>query len=175
MNRTPIWQIFLLVLLLGALAATWVLKQKSPFSSEAAVSGKPATGEIQGTESSLKAASVSRSIPLEKTPVVTRDFFQPPALLKETIQRKESVRKEMRSTRPGRPSSMEGTQKNSAPSLPLLKLQGILWGEKPQAIINRKVLSVGDRIEEAEVTSVTPDGVTLSFNGQEINLTLKGG
>ena len=68
---------------------------------------------------------------------------------------------------------MEGSQKDAAPSVPLLKLQGIIWGEKPQAIINRKILSVGDRIEEAEVTSVSPDGVTLSFNGQEVNLTLK--
>ena len=61
------------------------------------------------------------------------------------------------------------------PQLPSLTLQGILWGvEKPQAIINRRIVSVGDAIEQAQVQAVTPQGVRLLFNGRELLLELPG-
>jgi len=54
-----------------------------------------------------------------------------------------------------------------------LKVQGIIWGGRiPQAIINDKVLTVGDTIEGAEILSIDKKGITLSSNGALNNLTV---
>ncbi|MCM8811817.1 MAG: hypothetical protein NC910_02025 [Candidatus Omnitrophica bacterium] len=61
---------------------------------------------------------------------------------------------------------------------PQLRLQGIMWGiAQPKAIINRRIVAVGDTIENATVVAVSKDGVTVSFAGQEylLKLPTKGG
>jgi hypothetical protein len=56
-----------------------------------------------------------------------------------------------------------------------LQLQGVVWGvKKPQAIINDKVVSVGDLIEGAEIVNIDKKGVTLDFNGRMVDLTAPG-
>lgn len=56
-----------------------------------------------------------------------------------------------------------------------LKVQGIIWGgSTPQAIINNKVLTIGDLIEGAEILSIEKKGITLSFNGAIFDLTAPG-
>ena len=56
---------------------------------------------------------------------------------------------------------------------PPLQLQGILWGTaRPQAIINRRIVSVGDTVEGAQITAVSKEGVKVSFSGQEFKLKL---
>ncbi|MFA5198612.1 MAG: hypothetical protein WC432_03600, partial [Candidatus Omnitrophota bacterium] len=56
-----------------------------------------------------------------------------------------------------------------------LQLQGVVWGVKnPQAIINGKVVSVGDLIEGAEIVSIDKKGVTLSINGGIMDLSSPG-
>ncbi|MDP2927555.1 MAG: hypothetical protein Q8N80_01990 [Candidatus Omnitrophota bacterium] len=56
-----------------------------------------------------------------------------------------------------------------------LKVQGIIWGvATPQAIINNKVLTIGDLIEGAEILSIEKKGITLSFNGAIFDLTAPG-
>ena len=56
-----------------------------------------------------------------------------------------------------------------------LSVQGIIWGVKiPQAIINNRVLTIGDLIEGAEILSIEKKGITLSFNGEIFNLTTPG-
>ena len=70
-------------------------------------------------------------------------------------------------------------QQNLQPSAPapsvspeeLFKVQGVFWGAaRPQAIINRKVLSVGDEIKGAKILSISKEGVTLLFEGKEVSL-----
>ncbi|MCX5669031.1 MAG: hypothetical protein NTX89_02790 [Candidatus Omnitrophica bacterium] len=56
-----------------------------------------------------------------------------------------------------------------------LKVQGIIWGVKtPQAIINAKVLTVGDLIEGAKILKIEKKGVTLGFNGEIFDLAVPG-
>ncbi len=56
-----------------------------------------------------------------------------------------------------------------------LKVQGIIWGGRiPQAIINDKVLTVGDTIEGAEILSIDKKGITLRSAGTVGNLTIPG-
>ena len=53
-----------------------------------------------------------------------------------------------------------------------LTVQGIIWGSNlPQAIINNKVVKVGDVLEGAEVTDINKDGVIILFAGVSHKLT----
>ena len=55
---------------------------------------------------------------------------------------------------------------------PTLTTQGLIWGGNiPQAIINDKVVKVGDTIQGAKIISITKDGVTLLFEGMQYNLS----
>lgn len=56
-----------------------------------------------------------------------------------------------------------------------LQIQGMIWGGKfSQAIINDKVLTVGDSIEGAQILSIDKQGVTLGFAGGVTNLLPPG-
>ena len=56
-------------------------------------------------------------------------------------------------------------------SLPSLTVQGLVWGGNfPQAIINNKVLKIGDTIEGARIKGIEKDAVTLIFEGREYKL-----
>lgn len=55
---------------------------------------------------------------------------------------------------------------------PALTVQGIIWGGRfPQAIINNKVVRVGDIIEEAEITDISKEGVIITFKNRQFNLS----
>jgi hypothetical protein len=54
-----------------------------------------------------------------------------------------------------------------APPAPAYKLQGIYWRPtRPSAVVNGKTVYVGDRVEQARVTAIEQDTVTLSVNGR---------
>jgi len=51
---------------------------------------------------------------------------------------------------------------------PTLTVTGVLWGSKtPQAIINSKVVKIGDVIEKAEVIDINKEGVSVRYGEQE--------
>lgn len=54
---------------------------------------------------------------------------------------------------------------------PALTVQGIIWGGKiQQAIINDKLVKIGDTIEEAQVSSISKDGVEIIFKNRTFKL-----
>jgi len=54
---------------------------------------------------------------------------------------------------------------------PSLKVQGIIWGGSlNQAIINNKVVKVGDTIEGTRVISIDEHGITIFFEGKQYKL-----
>jgi len=57
-----------------------------------------------------------------------------------------------------------------AVSLPQLDVQGLVWGGIPQAIINNRIVRVGDTLEGARVIKIDKNGVTVSFNNKEHSL-----
>ena len=62
-------------------------------------------------------------------------------------------------------------QIGTKPLLPL-QIQGIVWGGGfPQAIINNKVVRVGDTIEGVRITNITKNGVTAFFGNRQYNLS----
>lgn len=69
----------------------------------------------------------------------------------------------------------EGNLVKPTIDLNLLEVQGIIWGCKiPQAIINNKVLAIGDSINGAEILSIDKGGITLNFAGEILNLSAPG-
>ncbi len=61
------------------------------------------------------------------------------------------------------------------PSLDKFKVQGVIWGGKfPQAIINNKILGVGDSIEGVKIASIENNHVVLSFSGRLFSLPAPG-
>jgi len=74
-------------------------------------------------------------------------------------------------------SQKQGAAELNQPKIDLgaLKVQGVIWGTKmSQAIINNKVLVVGDLIDGAEILSINKKGVTLSFAGEVVHLSAPG-
>jgi hypothetical protein len=56
--------------------------------------------------------------------------------------------------------------------LPQLNVQGLIWGGKfPQAIINNKVVKVGDVLDNVEILEIDKDGVTVLFEGLQYDLS----
>ncbi len=55
--------------------------------------------------------------------------------------------------------------------IPNFVVQGIIWGgDLPLAIINNKVLKIGDAIDEAVIEKIDKNGVTVSANGKVFKL-----
>lgn len=55
--------------------------------------------------------------------------------------------------------------------LPALKVQGIIWGGIfPQAIINDKVVKIGDTIEGVRILSVDKEGIAVFFEERKYSL-----
>ncbi len=53
-------------------------------------------------------------------------------------------------------------------------VNGLVWGSyKPKAIINEKIYGIGDRLDEAEISKISKDGVTLIFDNCEYIVTTK--
>ena len=55
---------------------------------------------------------------------------------------------------------------------PKLDIQGVIWGDGPsRAIINNKVVSVGDDIEGAKVIKIDKDGIIILYSGRQYNFS----
>lgn len=53
--------------------------------------------------------------------------------------------------------------------LPAVVIEGIVWNtEMPQAIINSKVVRIGDDIDGFEITGISKDGITIDYDGEQV-------
>jgi len=65
----------------------------------------------------------------------------------------------------------ETPEKQAQAALSSLTVQGLIWGGRfPQAIINNKVLKIGDTIDKVSIINIDKDGVTVSFEETEYRL-----
>ncbi|MFA5004802.1 MAG: general secretion pathway protein GspB [Candidatus Omnitrophota bacterium] len=54
---------------------------------------------------------------------------------------------------------------------PELRVSGLVWGaENPQAVVNGKVVKVGDIIEEARIESIGKGGIVIEFSGKKFTI-----
>jgi len=70
-----------------------------------------------------------------------------------------------------RPAVLAPTNAPVAVAVPapatVYKLQGIYWRpSRPSAVVNSKTVYVGDRVENARVTAIDQESVTLTVNGE---------
>ena len=64
-------------------------------------------------------------------------------------------------------------QEQPLPDLGNFKVQGIIWGGNfPQAVINNKILKVGDLIDGGQIASIEKKGITLNYAGRMVNLEM---
>lgn len=77
---------------------------------------------------------------------------------------------------PTRPTSLSEPQESTrAAQMPRWRLQSTLIADDRRvAVINGRIVSVGERIEGATLLEVRSDGVTLQQDGQRLNLRLPG-
>lgn len=166
MTRTQVQQL-VVVLLLILFVGVFLLSNKTPEPGGALVTLPPP--EAPAITPELPSVVVPATPPDLEIP---RDVFLPPALLVQRLQQREQEEQQAELERLQRQQVSE-TKTVPAPEINRadLKLQGIFWGiSNPQAIINRKIVSVGDQVEDAEVEAITKESVTLSRNGQEFEL-----
>jgi len=108
--------------------------------------------EIKAMPESMTEATLRSNSNIEYKAGNLRDPFQSPQKQKEP--EKQMAERQM----PERP-------------LPTLTIQGIVWGGKfPQAIINNKVVKIGDTVNEVQIVDINKSGVTVSFENREYNL-----
>ncbi len=168
MTRTQIQQL-VVVLLLILFAAVFLLNKNTP-EIGVPVTG-PGTAVIASEQQPVEPA-VPPPAPVDLS--ISRDvFLLPPLLVQRLKERQDQLaleqerQKQLKQQGLVRPPSLIEPQAGAPP----LVLQGIFWGiAKPQAIINRKIVSVGDKIDDAEVESITKDSVTLSMDGTTVEL-----
>ena len=61
----------------------------------------------------------------------------------------------------------QGPTEEQALSAPHLKVEGIVWGGRfPQAIVNDKVVKIGDKIAGLRIISIDKDGIIAFFQGR---------
>jgi hypothetical protein len=55
-------------------------------------------------------------------------------------------------------------------------VQGVIWGtELPQAIINNKVVKVGDTIEEVRILDIQKGGITVFYKSRNYTISSPAG
>lgn len=72
------------------------------------------------------------------------------------------------------PGQVPGQEALQAPEekMPSLKVQGIIRGGKlSQAIVNNKIVKIGDTIEGARITNIEKDGVTVFFGHKSYTIS----
>ena len=86
-----------------------------------------------------------------------RDPFES-YLPKDTVQELSQEEREL----------MEQEAEKQAKPLPAFNIQGIIWkGKLKQAIINNRVLKIGDEIEGAKIVAIEKQGITFLYDKQE--------
>ena len=87
--------------------------------------------------------------------VITKDPFRPLYPRKEAEVKKEEL------------TLVRGGEVRPEPvAPPELSVQGMVWGKvQPQAIIDNRVMTVGDTIKDAKIVDISKEGVRVLYKG----------
>lgn len=170
MTRTQILQLIVVALLLVFVGVWFYTKQSlittAPVASVAVappvVAPAAATPEVSISSPTMPQLE---EVDLDSVP----DPLELSPLLKEALLERQLARERQKQLQ----KKHVPTQAPAPIQPPPLQLQGVLWGTaRPQAIINRRIVSVGDTIEGATIVAVSREGVKISFSGEEFKLKL---
>lgn len=112
--------------------------------------------------------AISQSRDIKKNPFTPQ--LPPPPKRQEIIPTPTYDNNDQTNSVPAIPTD---TQVQAAPEPPPdLKISGLVWNtSRPQAIVNDRVVDVGDVIEEAKIVSIRRDGIKIEFKGQNFDLS----
>ena len=66
-------------------------------------------------------------------------------------------------------------EKIPAPSADAYVITGLVWNsDRPQAVVNGKIVDIGDRLDYWEVVDITKVGIELSYRDQNYVIKPKG-
>ncbi len=172
MTKAQLQQMILLLLVL--FVVIWFVLRKGSAPSPTQTPAGSAAVQPAPAAISTPAEPASAEPALTPEPTLARDIFLIPPELVERIRRREQEERsiaEERRKAATQPEVREVIPVQESDLAEELVLQGIFWGvPRPQALINRRILSVGDRINDAEILSITREAVLLSVGGQKIEL-----
>jgi hypothetical protein len=95
------------------------------------------------------------------------------ALLRPSLDYDAGNEKDPFGEAPEQPKSQGKDAQTGTAALPLpsMNIQGLIWGGKfPQAIINGKVVKIGEVIEGAQIIEINKEGVVLSYDNRNYTL-----
>ena len=161
--------------LVGLMVLMWVrvLGKRTPQDAKASLMAQVADLNSEGANSQVKISFVELPKVKSRNDVLTRDFFAANGwrgFLREGLIGVKEVN-----------VSENDNEKLVRQIAEKLKLEAIGLGENPQAFINNKPLSVGDKLlvrdgigtYECEVVEIEEDIVFVKFGKAEIQLRLK--
>ncbi|MBU4334593.1 MAG: hypothetical protein KKD07_09145, partial [Candidatus Omnitrophica bacterium] len=87
---------------------------------------------------------------------------------KKAIDKKKAEAKKAAETKPVfvKPQPIE-----VVPEPPQMIISGLVWNsDRPQAIVNNKVIDVGDTIETVQIVAIRKEGIEIEFQGKTITI-----
>ena len=162
--------------LIAVMVLMWVrvLSKKTPQAAKAATTTQQMNPVVTGSNSQLKISFVELPEVAGRNDIITRDFFDSDGW--------RHFGKEGKSIGIGEVSVSEGGSEGIARRVAeKLRLEAIGVNENPQAFINNKPMSVGDKLlvgdgvdtYECEVVSIEEDAVLIKCQEAQIKLKLK--
>lgn len=144
-------QTFLLGVLLCIFVSAWILARPRVIPMAEPPKDPPRLSDLNPrTESPLPPPALETSL--------ARDPFRIPEPLEQILLEK--------STGPSLLPAPVHPEPVKVIDPPRLTLQGLFWGiEHPQAIIDRKIVSAGERLGEAQVVDITSEGIQILYQG----------
>jgi len=163
MTRAPIYQMLIAVLLLSSAGVWWVTRRSVP----KVFLPVPVAGLVSPPVIEESSPIATEGPDQGNDSVLEKDPFAVPSLLAERFRQLELKRQ--REEMATAPVLVEQGRLPVEPLLPSLRLQAVLWGtDRPQAIIDRQVVSVGDVVQGMKILRISQEGVSVSFGKKEV-------
>jgi len=162
--------------LIAVMVLMWarVLGKKTPQAADASIVTQQDNSDASGSESKLKISFIELPEITGRNDVITRDFFD--------SNKWRNFSEGSKSGGIGEVSVSEGGSEEFARRIAeKLRLEAIGLSENPQAFVNNKLLSVGDKLivvdgvdtYECEVVKIEENAVLIECQGAQITLKLK--
>ena len=107
--------------------------------------------------------------PLKDLPA-DMDSLKNPFTQKLPLPKRPEIETEIEPERPETaqptPPPVEPPPMQAAVNPPAVAISGLIWGtDHPQAIVNKKIVGVGDKIEDWAITAINEQGIEISWKG----------
>jgi len=112
----------------------------------------------------------------EQVPTVEKNMYE----IQPVVYKAEGLRDPFKGVVIRDPDEEKGGDNSSKNQevvvLPKLDIQGVVWGtNNPQAIINNKVLKIGESVDDVRIKDVKSNGIVVVYKNKEFLIASPGG